>query len=265
MDFIKEEKKVEQNTDWLDDPKETILIYGKPKVGKTAAYMSIVEDKLKTGSNIFFIDTDNGLVRTLRWYFGDNLKQYKDKLNYFFISNIEQIYDIVPEIKSKVKKNDIIVVDLVSEFWEMAQTKFMEELSGDNPIGFVAKASKDPGKFGLFEGQKWNYIKKIDNYILDNLILRPPCKMVIGVCAGKDIDVEKTLTKKKTHEYDSAGVKPSGQPMLPFKFDTIVYIGKMNDKRYFQILGHRGKEIKPNMNTYERNFYDKFKEVVKDE
>ena len=252
---------VTTNNDWLNDPKETILLYGNPKIGKTFAYCSILDKKIKEGSDIYLINTDGGIAKTLKQYFGEDVDKISSKLHFYFIGSVEEAFNTITKIKNIVKDKDVIVIDLISDFWELEQAQFITELGGENPLGMFVKGMKDPARFGLFLGSQWQYIKKLDNFIIDSLIIRPPCNTIIATSSSKDVEIEKSISGVKKHSYDVAGARPSGSPSLPYKFNTIVYIGLMENKRYFMITGDRGVTINPTMITYERNFYEKFLEI----
>ena len=249
---------------WLDQEKDTIMIYGPPKAGKTWAYCSIIEHTINKGGNIHIINTDGGVSRTFKQYFEQNHSKIKNKTKLYFADNIKKLFDIIPQIKKEVKPNDTIIIDLLSDIWELSQHRFMEEASGGNIIDFIYNASKDRAKFGLFEAMKWNYIKKLDNYIIEQLIISPPC-MIIGICAEKDLEVEKEISKTKyiKTDFDVTGARPAGQKQLSYKFNTIIYLNKTEKGHYFQIVGDRGSVTNTNHISFEKNFYEKFLEVRK--
>jgi len=105
-------------------------------------------------------------------------------------------------------------------------------------INLIVKASKDNSKFGMFEGKMWQYIKALHNYIVSPFTTRVKCD-VIGICAQKDLDVEKIMNKGQTKhiEYESAGARPGGATNLTSQFNTIVFINKTEkgEKHYFHI------------------------------
>jgi hypothetical protein len=263
---IQEKPKLESvkaDSSWLSSEKETILIYGQAKVGKTWAYCSIIEDIINKGGKVFIINTDGGISKTFKQYFSKRpelLEKATKGIEYYFLGDIGKIVSIIKDIKSKVKATDVVVIDLVSDFWEMAQHKFMEEVAGENIVGFIERASKDKKSFGLLDSNKWQYVKKLDNYILEHLVVAPVCH-VIGVAAQKDLAMERIMGGEiKSVEFEAAGAKPAGQPQLSYKFNTIVFLGITKNQRYFQIMGDRGATTKQTMVSYNENFWNKFQE-----
>lgn len=239
---------------------ETILLYGKGKCGKTFAVCSAMEKCFESGGKVYYVNTDNGLKRTFYTYFGDNADKYIPQLEYYFVESINAIPDIVKDIKANVTANDLIVIDLLSSMWELAQQKFIESASGGDFVGYIEKASRDKSKFGMLDSQKWQYIKKLDNIIIQELVIRPLCK-VIAICSARSIEHDKLHDNKSVVDrYLSVKHKPGGQPELIYYFNTIIFIGESkNDKQYFITLGDRGQS-KPIFTrvSYGRNFWDAF-------
>lgn len=237
---------------------ETILLYGKPKIGKTWAYCSAIKKCLDAGANVFLINTDNGVKRTLQEYLGKEFDTLADKINYYLITNIDDIEEIIKDVKEHCKPKDLIVIDLLSDFWEMAQQKFVENLSGGNVVDYYERASRDKAKFGLLSGQQWQYVKKLDGMILTELVIRPPCK-VIAVASGKEIEMDRVHKNKEIIDrFDAVGEKPSGQRELQYKFNTIIYIGELKKQKYFIVLGDRGKFVNQERAGYKTDFWSAF-------
>ncbi len=254
-------RKFDQSSDWLDNEKETILIYGPPKCGKTWAYCSYVERTIKKGGMVYIINTDGGVSKTLKQYFGDKLGDVKDKLKYYFISDADDGRLVASEVSTIVKPNDLVIIDLISDFWDMAQGQFINDISGGEPINYIVKASKDTKKFGLFAGSQWQYIKRLHDYITTPFTARTTCN-VIAVAAQKNLDIEKSMSGGKTKhaEYEAAGARPAGATNLTYQFNTIIYINKTDkgDKRYFQIMGDRGAITNQKMVTFDKNFAESY-------
>lgn len=271
-DNKKEEPK--QETTDRDQLKEheTILMFSQPKVGKTWAACSFIEKTLKANGHIYYINTDNGFYKTAKTYFNSKFDDMQKHLTFYFIQDLDQIDPIVNEIKSKVNDNDLIVIDLIDDFWEKAQIKFMDEVSkslGMSTIDYLILSNKEGSKIAGLSQDKWVYIKKFDNIVLQKLVITPRCD-VLACCSSKDIDIQKIWAKKdpdKMYElskYEEIGSRPAGQPLLRTKFNTITYIGEKRDgKRYFIIMGDRGFMKTKDKVEYERNFYEAFTELRK--
>jgi len=267
MALIEDEKnKVEVkviSNNWIEEDNDSILIYGPPKSGKTWAYCSFIKDTIDKNGVVYLINTDKGVSKTFKQYFGTEYVKYKEKVNYYYINNLKDCKNIIIELKSKIKKEDLLVIDLLSEFWVMAQNQFIMDISGNDPINLITRASKDDSKFGVFSGKMWQYVRALHDYIVNPLI-KSNCN-VIGVCGIKDIEVEEKITHKKNIEYKMVGLRPDGQKQLTSNFNAIVFINKIDDgeKYFFQIMGNRGAKTNQKMVSYDVDFKEKFDESKK--
>jgi len=259
-------EKTESTNDmsWLDDPKETILLFGSAKCGKTWAYCSIIEAWMKKGGKIYILNTDGGVAKTLRSYFADKVKEVAKRIEYKFISNMDEGMKYVDEIKGKVNSDDLIIFDLVSDCWEMAQNKFLADVSGSNVANYIVRASKNDKKFGMFEGKMWSYVHTFHDYVVKPFTVRAKCT-VVGVCSEKDLDIAKAFGGKVQNEYKKIGFRPAGAPRLDYDFNTIVRIFKDMNVYSFVIVGDRGSNFESKNHSYKRNFWEKFQEVRKKE
>lgn len=250
---------------WLHMPRETMLLFGKAKVGKTWAYCSIIEDTISKGGKVFIINTDNGVARTFKQYFGDKTEEISKSITYYFVSKIEELYVATNDIISKVTPKDLVVVDLLSQLWNMAQNKFINDLSNNNPINYIIEASKDGKKFGNFAGSMWQHIRSVHDMLVEPLVIRAKCN-ILGVCSEKDTDIEKAFTGKvENKDYEDIGSKPAGAPRLEYDFNTVIFIGEIANanRRYFRIIGDRGTIYEKKNFSFDRNFLQKFREVRK--
>ena len=250
---------------------ESVFIFGPPKTGKTWCYMSYIDKIIKDGGKVHLLCTDAGVTKTYKAYFKERMGEVAKSINFYMMGDLNQIYAICNKIKSDVFENklpekpskDLIVVDLISDFWELGQVKFVEDTAKGNPIDYMIQASNDPAKFGLFDSTKWQYIKLIENCIIKNLIIPPICN-VIGIASEKDIAVEKIKSKSVVHKFDITGAKPAGSKGLPYYFNSFIYVNDNANKRYFQVLGHRGANIDGyKHNPYTDNFWEDFQNLLK--
>ena len=252
--------------DWLGEEKETILLYGPPKCGKTWAYCSLIEKVIKDGGHVYIINTDGGVSKTFKQYFGEKVPEVRKSITFEFCADLKDLKDVVDSMKQKVNSNDLVIIDLISTFWDMAQRKFIEEASKGNPIDLYVEASKNPSKFGAFTSTQWQYIKSVHNYITQPFTSMAKCN-VIGVCAQKNLEVLQARTggKNKKPEYEAAGAYPAGEPNLAHDFNTIVYVNKLDTglKHYFQIMGDRGAVTDQKMISFDKEFWSKFEEERK--
>ena len=251
---------------------ETILGYGQPKVGKTFASASFVEAIIKNGGHVFIINTDNGVKRTYQAYFKDKFNDVMKHISYYLVTDFDNINEVINEIKIKVTFKDLIIIDLIDDFWEMAQSKFIEDVCkgmGISLADYILMASKQSDKFGTLDKNQWQYVKKLDEMLITNFVIRPPC-MIFASCGAKDIEVAKIYAKRdpdilyELNKFEEVGSRPGGQKRLHYKFNTVVYMGEKRDgKKYFILMGDRGFLRNSQKIEYERNFYEAFMRLRK--
>ncbi len=261
-------KEVKQNTTkttkqlekmWFDIERETILIYGAAKSGKTWTYCSIIKEAIDKGNTAYIINSDGGLVKTLKQFLGDKFKEYAVKMKYFSVNSINDGIKALAEIRKTVKSSDWIFIDLISDFWTLAHNAFVVDASKGKPEEYIIMASKDPKKFGVLEASKWIYCKRLDDSITYDIIRRFDCN-IVGVAAQKDVEAGEKISGKIDKDYHLIKVKPAGQKELSYRFDTVILIEGRKDKTY-AVIGDRGnKNLNPNRKPYGLNFWKKFKE-----
>lgn len=235
---------------------ETILIFAKGKVGKTWAYCSIIEKCLQAGKQVFLINSDNGVKHTMQEYFGNKFDEYAKKINYYLVTHIDQMDMVIPDIKEKVTPDDLIVLDLFSDFWNQAQDKFIENLSGGNVMDYMERASRDKTKFGMLSGQQWQYTKKLNSRIVNEIVIKCPCK-VVGVAGANDLEMDIIHKNQDVLDrYGLLGQKPTGSKETELWFDTLIYIGEVKQQKHFIILGSRGNPTNQERIKYGRNFWE---------
>lgn len=265
------DKEQEQKTKSKGIEIETILMFSQPKVGKTWAGCSFIEQTLKDKGHVWYINTDNGFKKTAKAYFKNKYEDMMKSLTLDFISNLDELDGIIKKIKKNVKSNDLIIIDLIDDFYEKAQIRVTEDMAKSlnmSIIDFMILSNKE-GKIGNLSMDKWTLIKRYDNLLINELVISPPCN-VIACCSAKDIDVAKIFAKKdadKMYElskYDEIGSRPAGQKLLATKFNTIIYIGEKKDgKRYFLLTGDRGFMKSKDKVEYQDNFYEAFMRLRK--
>jgi len=255
--------KIIKPRNWLDDFHETILVFGLPKHGKTYAYCSYIDYVLQKGGKVYIISTDSGFIRTAKTYWGNRINDIKDRIFVEPVYDINSIRSYYKSILPELNDNDVIVIDLVSDVWEWAQISFVESF-GDDIQSFIVNAMRDTAKFGLFDSNKWNYVKALHKFVED-IIVRKPCNFV-GVCGEKDTDVEIKRGGKETKEllkhlgFDEISVRSDGYKKLPYKFETVIRISVDNNGYFMQIVGDRGQKFDLTKQYYGTKMFKKLLE-----
>ena len=273
------EIKKEVEDDFFKEP-EKILIYADTKVGKTHAIASLIEAKLKENHNtkIYAIVTDAGFWKTvLRYWRLRNLKTdvLKTQVVYKPILDISDVFPVLTEIRAQANPDDWVVVDVMSDFWDRAQDKFVESCSTGNAMDFtdlIVQAANDPSKFGVLTGMQWGYCKRLDNVISYYFVISPPCNIVCTATQkelggmAEAIAGEEKVKKSLGFMYDSfkeVGFRPEGQKRLPYKFDDIVFLGKSPKQHFFVVVGSRDIDTDFKKKPYGVSFWEVFSDYKK--
>ncbi len=242
---------------------ESILLFGMPKIGKSYACASAIERCLAANHDVFLINTDNGVRRTYAQYFKAKFDEVSDRINYYLLTCIDDIEEVVEDIAKRAKPNDLIIIDKITDVWIFAQDKFVQNLCGGKMVDYYEKASRDKAKFGLFSSQQWQYIKCLDNMLIMKLIIQPPCT-VIAIASAKDIEIDRLHANLKVLDrFDKVGAKPGGQPELSYNFNTIIYLSERNCQKICTVVGDRGGYVNYPQFTFERDFWGAFMQYRK--
>lgn len=268
-----EKAKVEVEDDFFKEP-EKILLYAATKVGKTHAIASLIEAKLneKPDTKFYVIITDAGFWKTVLRYWRLkklNTDVLKKQIVYRPILDLNEVFPVLTEIRAQANPDDWIIVDVMSDFWDRAQDKFIESCSTNGNIAdLIIEASNDSSKFGTLSGFQWGYCKRLDNTISYYFVINSPCN-ILATASEKEIGgmaealsgedkVEKSVGFMYS-AYKEVGYRPDGQKRLPYKFDDICFLGKdQKGKHYFVIVGSRDVDSDFKRIPYGLSFWDAF-------
>jgi len=256
---------------------ETILMYGKAKIGKTYAACSVIEDALAKNpkTTIYYVCTDNGFDLSFQAYFKEKSEDVKRHLvmypAYTFKKNVvvplfSQVATMFHEIGQKAKKTDWLIVDLADNFYAWAMDVWMEQSSPQNSVTtYMSDAAKDLKKYVEYNRNQWTFIKRLDNIATNNILEFPPCNLlyIFGekiLEVGEDAPDEQA--KETSDAFELVGCKPGGQKNLPYTFSTIVYISGLKQKKFI-VLGDRGYFLPYEEVSYDRRWYQSFLEQRK--
>jgi len=244
--------------------KESFLFFGLPKQGKTWATMSLIDACLTANKKVFILNTDDGVLRTMKMYFGDRFNEIADKVEYYLVQDINETEEAIDEVTKVAQAGDLVVLDLISDVWWFAQEKMVNQYKPNDDSDYIAKSSADKSKFGLFSGNLWSYVKKLESVASYNLVIKNKAN-VVCVSAGKSIEHDKLHDNRKILDwYEKVGYKPDGNPDLRFRFNTIIFIGmdisSNKIQPFFIVLGDRGSQKVFDRVEYQTNFWSAFKE-----
>ena len=268
-----EKAKEEVEDDFFKEP-EKILLYAATKVGKTHAIASLIDAKLneKPNTKFYVIITDAGFWKTVLRYWRLkklNTDVLKKQIVYRPILDLNEVFPVLTEIRAQANPDDWIIVDVMSDFWDRAQDKFIESCSTDGNIAdLIIEASNDSSKFGTLSGFQWGYCKRLDNTISYYFVINSPCN-ILATASEKEVGgmaealsgedkVEKSVGFMYS-AYKEVGYRPDGQKRLPYKFDDICFLGKdQKGKHFFVIVGSRDVDTDFKRIPYGMSFWDAF-------
>lgn len=211
---------------------ERILLFGPAGSGKSTAAASVASMAAKTKSDARFhvVDTDLAWDRML-------IEGYPE------LSNVEvyvaldwpEYREALAKIRSVVRPNDWVVVDLVSNAWETVQAYFTEQVF-DRDIGdYFLQVRKElkTGKKSLeaFSGWvDWSVINAMYKTWTNDLLFKTRANVI---CMAKMGKVHAEQDDKATRLlFGPHGVKPEGQKSLAYQFHTVLLTGEPRTGEY---------------------------------
>jgi len=211
---------------------ERILLFGPAGSGKSTAAASIASMAAKTKSDARFhvVDTDLAWDRML-------IEGYPDLSNVDVHVALEwpEYKQSLTKIRSVIRPNDWVVVDLVSNAWETVQAYFTEQVF-DSDIGdYFLQVRKElkTGKKSLeaFSGWvDWSVINAMYKTWVNDLLFKTRANVI---CMAKMGKVHAEQDDKATRLlFGPHGVKPEGQKALAYQFHTVLLTGEPRTGEY---------------------------------
>lgn len=205
---------------------ERLLIFGESGSGKSSTWMALADWIERTGSSsvIWAMDTDNA------W---DGMRPEDGSLDkvvrihQFSSTQFEYWRPSVREIRSKVARQDWVVLDMADKAWTGAQNCYWQQKQGESFADVFAAAviADDLGELSGHHGTNWGAINKIYDDFMEVLI-NMPCN-VLAIAPSKQLQMEGKGNNRAPTEADREwarfGAKPSGQKDLKHGFHTILF------------------------------------------
>lgn len=211
---------------------ERILVFGPAGSGKSTAAASIAAMSARTGSDARFYVVDTDLAWDRMLYEG-----YGDLTNVEVLVALEwpEYRDALAKIRSQVRPQDWVVVDLVTNAWETVQSYFTEQVF-DRDIGdYFLQVRKElkTGKKSLeaFSGWvDWSVINAMYKSWANDLLFKTRANVL---CTAKMARVHSEQDDKATRLlFGAHGVKPEGQKALAYQFHTVLLTGEPRTGEY---------------------------------
>lgn len=224
--------------------KERLLIYGGPGVGKTYAILSLL--RLYPKSKVFVIDVDDGASTTAEEF--EDLDE--DRLFYFKCKNFAEVIEDWNIIEEEIEPDDWICLDMLGQFWELAQQDYVKEIWGKD-IGEYYKqmrkdaedAKKQNKQVNLSGWEDWSIIKKSHNSDFIEKIKRCGSRVLLTagsktlITSGRAADGPAIVSV-----FGKVGQKPVGEKHNPHRVHTILFLEKDSKGDYYvTCLKNRGK------------------------
>lgn len=221
--------------------RERILIYGRSGAGKSAAWQDIAvwADNTDAPTRIYLGDTD---------FAYDAVADIPEIASHVTATNLDvnEFDKWLPwaiETKSKVERDDWVVVDMVDKAWLGAQTHFWYQMSGGDPLADVylrnQKAIESKGDEGDYmggaHGANWGIINKYYGAFFQQVISMP-CH-VMCIAPAKEIRAD---SKPEERDQWKVGWAPQGQKDLAHGFHTVLFAAETPIKYIYTTIRERG-------------------------
>lgn len=273
---------------FLAPRKERVLIYGPAKAGKSFTYIGLMDfaKKTKTDSHFWIIDNDNatdgmGLFPggpysdllgdeigelELPWKaeraWGDDegaaLGQEYENATIWVPETFDDYNPIAAHIRKSAKPNDFVIIDMLSNVWEMMPDWWIENVYGDNTWDYYAKVraqienpeldddDKDRS-FGGHSGVDWKFIGKVYRKWEKSLTTFSKCHTFV-YSSESEIQSFFDKTGEKRAQYAIAsGYAPKTEKGLPHRVHSYMRLtrrlgkdGKTTVGRDLTVVGDRG-------------------------
>jgi hypothetical protein len=204
---------------------ERILAFGPAGTGKSTAGASIAALAQKTGSDARFhvVDTDLAWDRMLA-------EGYPGLANVDVHVALEwpEYREALAKIRSIVRPQDWVVVDLISNAWETVQSYFTEQVFDQDVGDYFLQVRKEmkagSKKLETFSGWvDWSVINSLYKSWAHDLLFKTRANVLCMARMAKVSDAEDKATRVL---FGPHGVKPEGQKALAYQFHSVLLMGQ---------------------------------------
>ena len=223
--------------------REVLLVVGSPNSGKSYSVARLIEDSVEGGYRVCIIDRDRGLGKALREL---GMTSLPEGTRYFNAVNWEKVEEGVASAMADFGPGDWIVLEMMGELWNLAQTAYSEKVFGQTLDEYVMglrveaeakvrEAALDPRSRGAtsqrqrevgYQGMEgrtdWPRIKGMHNQrVRDRLITESNCNILATTSTVPLTDEGQAAAYP---QWKRVGVRPEGEKHNVYKFDTWVYV-----------------------------------------
>lgn len=235
-----------------DNSEERILVFGSAGSGKSYIWAGIAQmyERTNTEGRFWIIDNDHGAKRMLREF-----PEVRDRVKIYTPRSFDDYRGINDEILDEAEENDWIVIDLISNVWEMLPGWWMEKVYGEDSWDYWVNARREvveasqkgtsaERSFAGAASVDWQFIKKAYSGWEKPLTLNAPCH-VLALAAEKEVVGHFDKSGEKSARYAMTnGMAPVGEKLSPHRFHTEMRIAKIAGKRPGSVIGRQLTVVK---------------------
>jgi len=237
-----------------------IMLMSAPGGGKTYAWLKYVEDYAKMvidnkitiqqSPKFFVLDPDAGVEEDLNEFKPEVRNVMLSLIDYYLVSNWGEIKSSFEEIRLKVQRGDVVVLEQAGQIWDMVQSHYVKEVFKDDLGEYFIHVrkqlleQKSKNAQAMFDGWKdWSVIKKAHNTdFLEILTKRVGCKVIITASLK---DPQENEDKEITEIFGDLKLRPEGEKHNPYRVDVILLLGKNKEGHYWVRTANKIRGMQP--------------------
>jgi hypothetical protein len=223
---------------------ERIAVFGGEKSGKTFSHLSIAAMHAKRNSDATFyiLDTDLAIERMLM----DPTFADLDNIVYEVCTSWAELRDATKLFLGKIQPGDWLVVDMITQAWDMVQRHYIEQVYGMDADDFFLMKQREAKS----RGEDTANFGEIIEWPIVNKLYMPWATSIIShrghlfiTAAEKEIG-KRERGKAEVKEFLAQGVKIAGQKYTGHLMHTILRIRSATPGHpRFNTVGDRNRAV----------------------
>jgi len=237
-----------------------IMLMSAPGGGKTYAWLKYVETYAKMildgkitipqAPKFYILDPDAGVEEDLNEFKPEVVDVMLKLIDYYLVSNWNDVKSSFEQIRVKVQRGDVVVLEQSGQIWDMIQSHYVKEVFKDDLGEYFIHVRKQlleqkaKNTQAKFDGWKdWSVIKKAHNTdFLEVLTKRVGCKVIITASLK---DPQENEDKEITEIFGDLKVRPEGEKHNPYRVDVILLLGKNKEGHYWVRTANKIRGMAP--------------------
>ena len=242
--------------------REVILAAGTPNTGKSYTIAELILASKEGGFQVHVIDRDRGLGKALKELGMTALPSGAWYTKAVKWDDVERGTDLAMEL---LGQGDWLCLDMMGEFWDLAQTAYSERVYGDDLTthilalraeaeekireasleakskGANAERSRATGYNALDGRTDWNLIKRMHNINFRDRLIKEGDFNILATTAAVPFKTEGSKDAVEYPDWARSNVRPTGEKHNQYAFDTWVLVEKREGKYVWSTaLGNKG-------------------------